>query len=249
MNRSVSVSVIMPVYNEECSIEHGLSTVLNYLKSVPGCRFEVIIIESGSTDGTGGMVDALASRHREVRVIHEGRRNGFGNAIRLGYKEARMDWVWLITPDLPFPLAKFGESLPLLEQYDAVLSYRVDDPRGALRKLQSVIFNLLVRIGFGLRQKHINSAFKLLQRTFVQAVNFRSRGWTIDVEILWALKQQKARVIEIPVEIYDRTAGKSKIGMSTAGGVVKELFELWKVRHQIVAAACAMDAEAAGRRK
>lgn len=232
MSRSIAVSVIMPVYNEESSIEHGATAVVEYLQSVPKCRFELIIIESGSTDGTGRVADTLAGRHLEVQVIHEGRRSGFANAVRLGYQKASMDWIWLITPDLPFPLTKFGESLPLLDQYDAVLSYRIHDPRSAMRKVQSVVFNLLVRTAFGLRQKHINSAFKLLQRSFVQSIQLRSKGWTIDVEVLWALKMRKARVIEIPVEIYDRTAGQSKIGMGTAGGVVKELFYLWKTRHE-----------------
>jgi dolichol-phosphate mannosyltransferase len=236
MSRSHSVSVIMPVYNEESSIEHGVTAVLDYLESLPDCAYELIVIESGSTDGTGAMVDAIAARHREVHVIHEGRRNGFGNAVRLGYREAKMDWVWLITPDLPFPLAKFGESLPLLDQYDAVLSYRVHDQRSLMRRFQSVIFNFLVRTGFDLQQKHVNSAFKILQRSFLQSLTLRSKGWTIDVEVLWALKEQGARVIEIPVELYDRTAGQSKIGMGTAAGVLEELFDIWKNRRQTLAA-------------
>ena len=242
MSIPLSVSVIMPVYNEESSIEHGVAAVVDYLGSLPDCRFELIIIESGSTDATGAITDTIAAQRREVRVIHEGRRNGFGNAVRLGYREARMDWVWLITPDLPFPLEKFGEAVPLLRQYDAVLSYRVKDPRSSMRKFQSLVFNYLVRIAFGLKARHINSAFKILRRSFVQSFDFQSTGWTIDVEVLWGLKTQGARVIELPVELYDRTAGQSKIGMGTAVGVLKELFRIWKIRlrrKRLVNRACA----------
>jgi glycosyltransferase involved in cell wall biosynthesis len=233
-----SFSVIMPVYNEGETLDAGVKEVLAALDQLPECVYELIIIESGSTDGTGQSADELARTCPQVRVIHEGRRNGFGAAVRLGYQAATMDWIWLVTPDIPFPLTALRDALPLLDRDNAIISYRVHDDRGWMRKLQSLIFNTLVRAAFGLRFRHINSAFKILPREFAQGIELRSRGWTVDAEIAWHLKQQGVRVTEIPVPLIDRTGGASKIGAGTGLRVFKELIWLWRIRHTLVFHPC-----------
>src|SRR5262249_8557119 len=155
------------------------------------------------------LADTLAARNPAVRVIHEGRRNGFGAALKLGYKEARMDWIWLVTPDLPFPLNLFPDAIPLLDRYDAVLSYRTEDDRTGFRKIQSACFNLLVKVAFGLRPRCINSAFKILPRDFVQGIALQSSGWTIDVELTYLLKKAGLSFTEIGTPLIERRAGQS----------------------------------------
>ena len=221
-----SISVIFPVYNEEATLERGLSELIKFLDGCNLSTFEVVVIESGSTDSSAQIADGMAERWPCIRVIHEGRRNGFGAAVRLGYRSARMEWIWLVTPDLPFPLKSLETALPLLEEYDAILSYRLNASRRALRRVQSFVFNSLVKLMFGLRVRCVNSAFKLIRRRLVQDIDFQSRGWTIDTELIWVLQARGARIIEIPVELIERSQGVSKIAFSTSIFVIRELIQL-----------------------
>jgi glycosyltransferase involved in cell wall biosynthesis len=221
-----SLSVIVPVYNESTTVEQGLGALCDFLAVVDLSEFEVIVIESGSTDGTGEILDGFATQRPKIRVIHEGRRNGFGSAVQVGYRTARMEWIWLVTPDLPFPLEALCTALPLLDQYDAILSYRINDDRSPYRRLQSSCFNTLVKVLFGLQVKCVNSAFKLVRRSVVQSVDFLSSGWTIDTELIWLLERTALRFTEIPVRLTDRVGGASKISPRTALSVLHEILAL-----------------------
>ena len=219
-----SISVVFPVSNEEAILEQGLRTLAVFLEGCGLTAFEVLVIESGSTDGSARIADRLAEQLPCVRVIHEGRRNGFGAAIQLGYRAARMDWIWLMTPDLPFALETLHAALALpLDQYDAVLSYRVNGSRNRLRRLQSVVFNQSVKLLFGLRVRCVNAAFKLIRRRLVEDVEFYSRGWTFETELVWTLQDRGARVVEVPISLIERTGGSSKIGVTTPFQVARDL--------------------------
>lgn len=220
---SYSLSVIIPVYNEVELLGGAIRTIDAFVKQ-HFSQYELVIIESGSTDGTGELCDQLASELPSVRVIHEGARNGFGSALKRGYKEARLDWVWFITADTPFPLESIVKAKALFSQYDCVLSYRSEDTRkSAFRKVQSVVYNNLVKTVLGLRVKHVNSAFKVFKREVIQSLPLISNGWFIDAETLYWLTQRKVRYTEIPVPLIDRTGGHSTITLSTPLTLLKEL--------------------------
>jgi glycosyltransferase involved in cell wall biosynthesis len=221
-----SLSALVPVYNEGDSLSAAVRIIHAFLAARFGHSFEILIIESGSTDDTGAVADSLAAEFPEVRAIHEGRRNGFGSAVRLGYVEARMEWVWLITPDLPFPLEALDQAAELTADHDAVLSYRVRDNRGRLRRLQSGVYNTLVRCLFGLHVKSVNSAFKLLRTDFLRQAPFLSNGWLIDVEVAHRIETQHLRFREIPVPLIENRLGKSKVGSLTFARVILDLIVL-----------------------
>ena len=224
MKSDRSVSVVVPVYNEKDILAEGVGAMDDFLRAHFD-RYEVLIIESGSTDGSSEASDRLAQDYPNVRVIHEGARNGFGSAVRLGYRSARMDLVWLITADLPFPLESVLDALPHLDANDAVLSYRVGDRRSVWRRTQSAVFNLLARRLLHLRTRHINSAFKLFKRDLIQRLSLQSNGWLLDAEILRRLEEAGVPWVEIPVPMIDRHGGSSSIHYTTGLKVARELFE------------------------
>ncbi|TAE22328.1 MAG: glycosyltransferase family 2 protein [Candidatus Kapaibacterium sp.] len=220
---SASLSVVVPVYNERELLGEAVRRV-NAFVAQHFSQYEIIIIESGSTDGTSEVCDQLAHELPAVRVIHEGARNGFGSALKRGYKEATQDWVWFITADTPFPLESIVEAQKLFASYDCVLSYRSEDTRKSLfRKVQSVVYNNLVKTLLSLRVRHVNSAFKVFKREVIQSLPLISNGWFIDAETLYWLTQRKVKYTEIPVPLIDRTGGHSTITLSTPITLLKEL--------------------------
>lgn len=221
---SYSLSVIVPVYNEAQLLPPMMAALRTFLE--PRFRdWEVILVESGSRDGSGAACDALAASDPRVRAVHEAQRNGFGSALKLGFQHATKDLVLMTTADQPYPLESIDVALPHLASCDCVLSYRSVDPRkSAFRKVQSLVYNLLARLLLGLKVRHVNSAFKLYKRSVVQPLQLVSRGWFIDAEIVYWITRNKIPYVEIPVELTDRTQGTSTVRLTTAFAVFKELW-------------------------
>lgn len=231
---SYTLSVIIPVYNEKELLGDAVR-LINTFVATHFHEYEILIIESGSTDGTGEVCDNLAKELPSVRVVHEGARNGFGSALKRGYKEAAKDWVWFVTADTPFPLESMLEAMKLFPTNDCVLSYRSEDTRKSLfRKIQSVVYNNLVKLSLGLRVKHVNSAFKVFKREVIQSLPLISNGWFIDAETLYWLTKRKVKYTEIPVPLIDRTGGHSTITLSTPLTLLKELRRFLKERKKFL---------------
>ena len=229
MKNGESISVIIPVYNEVQLLERSV----RYIDSFLATHFrdhEIIIVESGSTDGSAQVCRGLGASLSRVLVIHEGARNGFGSALRLGYSKAIKDLVWLITVDLPFSLEAIFSALPLLSQYDCVLSYRVGDKRPIYKRFRSFVYNALLKAVLGPKVKHINSAFKVFKREILQGLSLRSTGWLIDAEILYEISRRGVSYTEIPVELTDRKSGRSSVGFFTPMFLIKELADLLMTR-------------------
>lgn len=228
METRYSLTVIVPVYNEEALVAPSTAVIDDF------CArhfrdYEVLIIESGSTDATGERCDEVARTRPHVRVIHEGARNGFGSAVRLGYRSATKDLILLTTFDLSFPLEATLDALPHLESCDYVLSYRSQDTRKWTRRIQSVIYNKLVTLVLGIRVRHVNSGFRLFRRSLVRDLPIESNGWFVDAEVLFRLHQKKLRFVEIPVPLIDRAEGRSSVG---AFAFLKVMAEMVRFRRK-----------------
>jgi glycosyltransferase involved in cell wall biosynthesis len=230
-SKQFSITVLIPVYNEADALVRGIETISKFMVA-NHLDHELLLIESGSTDGTDVRCDELAQRLPSVRVVHEGARNGFGSALKLGYRLAEKDLVWLVTVDLFFPLEALFDALPLLEHNDYVLSYRSQDNRGRYRRFQSFVYNRLIRLVLGLRVRHVNSGFRVLKRQIVQSIALKSRGWFIDAELLYRLQHAGYRSATIPVPLIDRANGRSSVRTLTFVAVLKELREFLRTRGQ-----------------
>lgn len=219
-----SLSVVVPVYNEAGTIETAVGTIDAYLRTRWG-DYEILIVESGSTDGTAEACDRLAARYPAVRVVHESARRGFGSAMKVGYRHATKGLVWLVTVDLPFELNSIEQALPLLESSDCVLSYRATDPRALRRRVQSLVYNTLVRVSLGLPMRHVNSAFKVMKRDTGQALarSVRADGWFFDAELLYRIRRRGVSWTEIPVPMIERGSGTSSVGPLTFLWLLREL--------------------------
>lgn len=222
MKERYSISVIIPVYNEADLLKPSVFKINSFLTRYFR-TFEIIIIESGSTDGSAKICDDLALEIPRARVIHEGARNGYGSALKIGFKRANYDLIWPVTVDLPFPLEAILKALLQLDEYDCVLSWRSVDDRGAARKGLSYLFNTVVKLSLNLPVKHVNSAFKLFKREVIQNMHLITNGWLVDSEIIWRLSRQNVKFIEIGVPLVDRTSGKSSVKLTTGVFLILEL--------------------------
>jgi glycosyltransferase involved in cell wall biosynthesis len=217
-----SISAVVPIYNERSALPSVVHDIDRFLAGHFE-DYEIIIVESGSTDGTAEACDALAARMPRGRVHHEGQRNGFGSAVRAGYALATKEWVWPLVADMPFPLDAIERAIPYFDTHGSVLSYRSEDPRSRYRRFQSRVFNSAARLLLGVRVRHINSAFKVTRTSVVRSMDLTSNGWLIDAELVMRLEEMGVAWTEIPVKVVTRSVGRSTVGPAA---VIKTALEL-----------------------
>lgn len=223
-----SISAVIPIYNERAAVPGVIQEIDTFLDAHFD-DYEIIIVESGSTDGTAEACDALPALLAWVRVIHEGGRNGLGSAIRTGAAAARKQWVWPLVVDMPFDLESILVALPHLDSCQSVISYRSEDPRSLFRRIQSLVFNTLARALLGVRARHVNSAFKVTERELMQSLHLQQRGWLLDAELIMELDRRGIRYQEIPVRLIERTTGRSSVGPMAAVSAFRDLLGLaWR---------------------
>ena len=224
-----SITILIPVYNEAHLLRSALPAIADFA-SRNIADYELLIIESGSKDGSDTICDVFAAENSKIRVIHEGKRNGFGSALKLGYKQAYKHWIWLVTADIPYPLDALLRAAEYFDDYDCILSYRSHDPRGWSRRFQSFSYNSVIRLVLRLKVKNINSAFRLYKKEIVSRLNLISNGWFVDAELLYWIKRLKYKYIELPVPLIEREAGVSSVGVLAFIHVLREM--LFFIRHR-----------------
>ena len=217
-----SITALVPIYNEIATLKSSIPEIHKFLTSL-GQPFEILIVESGSSDGSAMACDALAARFSELVVIHEETRNGFGAALRLGFTKARMDFIWVIPVDQPYPLSTLTHAIPQMQTCDAVLSVRTGDERSIVRRIQSYVYTMLA--SFLLRQPahSPNAAFKLYRRTLLQSLPLSSNGWFLDTEIAYRLRERNCPLGTVGILTTERQTGKSTVTPCDSWRMLKQL--------------------------
>ncbi len=229
-----SLSLVLLAYNEEQIISQMVSSAASMgMKLAKGYEVVVVCFE-GSTDKTNQVVRSMGKKDKHIRqVMQPIAEKGYGVALRMGIEAAKLEYVFYTDADGQFHLDELPLLLPYLENFDIVSGFRKrrQDPFG--RILSSKVYNILIRILFGLKMRDIDSAFKIYKRKMFTTFRIRSKGGLVDAEILIKAKNHGFKIKEIPVTHYPRPVGKSNYGTgfikpSIILGVFREIRALWK---------------------
>ena len=203
-----SLSVILPAYNEEALIADTLTTVTTALTHW-GCDYEVIVVNDGSKDATGKIVADIAAIDARIRLITHPTNKGYGAALVTGFESVSKETAFFMDSDGQFDIHDLPRFFPLIEEYDAVLGYRINRQDTWMRKLNAWGWKQLVRFIFGVRVRDIDCAFKLYRSEFFQTHRLETRGAMINTEILYKLARSGRTSIEVGVRHLPRRAGRA----------------------------------------
>tara|TARA_Y100000294_G_C8513175_1_gene319664 strand:- start:295 stop:993 length:699 start_codon:yes stop_codon:yes gene_type:complete len=209
-----SISIVVPVYNEEEGITSTLKNLMPVLKSTFS-DYEIIIVESGSTDNSAKVADKASKNNRRIKVIHQGKRKGYGNGIREGLRNCKNELLMYTDCDNVYDFKYIREAAKYIGEYDAVIGYKKGKRESMMRLIVSKGAYYLNLLLFGLNVKDINYPFKMMKTRFVKKMNLYSNTTLIPVELLVGLKKQKAKIKEIEVPFIMRTEDKSKMNYIT----------------------------------
>ena len=213
------VLVFFPTYNEAGNVERLIQTVREYLP-----RAHLLVVDDASPDGTGAVLDRLASGLPELSVIHRPGKLGLGSAHKLAMLYARdAGFDILITMDADFShhpryLPTF---LSLLRSADFVTGSRYmpggRSDYGVGRTFISRTANLLAKAALGLPLEEHTTMYRgftasLLRRMSIEAI--KSEGYSFAVESLHQVAQVTQRIAEFPIHFENRATGASKISQT-----------------------------------
>jgi len=220
------LSVVVLAYNEVECLEPSVEEILGELRA-SGRRFELILVDDGSTDGTSEVADGLATLVREIRVVHHGENLGLGGGYRTGFREARGDLVTFFPADGQFPASIIGQFLPYAADHDLVLGYLPDRASSIVAKALSAGERVLYRVLFG-KFPRFQGIF-MIRRRLLEEIPLHSegRGWAIVMELILRAARRRYRLVSVATPCRPRQAGESKVmNARTIRANLEQLFAL-----------------------
>jgi glycosyltransferase involved in cell wall biosynthesis len=228
--RVPALSFFFPAHNEAENIEAMVAEALEALPALAD-DFEIIAVDDGSRDATPQLADRLAAENERVRVVHHEVNQGYGAALRSGFRAARHELVCFVDGDRQFRIADVGLLLDRLaedDQPDVVVGYRLKRADPSIRLAYARAYRLALRIFYGLGVRDPDCACKLFRRAALADIRLESGGAFMSAELLIKLGQRGRRLVETGVPHYPRTAG------SASGANPKVVFravrDFWMLR-------------------
>src|SRR5713101_5587932 len=232
-NNIASLSVILPAHNEEEAIAHTVHEVIDTLSTWMQ-DFEVIVVDDGSRDRTGVILDTIAGAQPRLRVIHHSVNQGYGAALVSGFEAVTKDLAFFMDSDGQFDIRDLEQFFPLIGEYDAVLGYRIDRQDTRMRKVNAWGWKILVGMVFGVYVRDVDCAFKLYRADFFREHRLETRGAMINTEILYKFTRAGYTYTQVGVHHLPRRGGKATgAKLSVIARAFHELIaSAWKWRRE-----------------
>jgi glycosyltransferase involved in cell wall biosynthesis len=199
----MKVSIIIPCYNEEKTIE-------KVIKRIPKEVFEIIVVDNNSADKTAEIAKKL-----EVKVVRE-KKQGYGYALQRGFKEARGDIIVTLDGDGQYPAEKINELVNYFTETNLdflnCARFPLQNPSSMsfIRKLGNYFFNLATFVLFGIKTKDSQSGMMIFKKEILKKINLESGDMPLSEELKIKTILSDFRYAEINIPYYPRE-GESKL--------------------------------------
>jgi dolichol-phosphate mannosyltransferase len=226
--------VVVPTYNERDNILKLIDAVL-----AQADELDVLVVDDGSPDGTGALVDERAAADDRVHILHRERKLGLGTAYLAGFRwalERDYEFIFEMDADFSHDPQHLPQFLASVENADLVLGSRYREGRVTIvnwpiaRLMLSYFANVYARAVTGLQVYDATGGFKCFRRKVLEAIDLtkvKSNGYAFQIEMSFRAWKKGFRIVEIPIVFVDRTEGSSK--MSRA--IIREaVWMVWRLR-------------------
>jgi glycosyltransferase involved in cell wall biosynthesis len=207
----VKLSVLIPVYNEARTIDEILRLVTS-----ERTEKEVVVVDDGSTDGTGERLAAWDGRDG-VRVIRHGENLGKGRAVRTAMEASCGDILVIQDADLEYDPAEYGLLLAPIESGRADVVFGSRFSGSGEHRVQNFwhqqgnrLLTLISNVVTGLNVSDMATCYKAFHRRVVPSLDLESKGFGVDAEITVKVARGGFRVFEVPISYFGRSQAEGK---------------------------------------
>ncbi len=226
--------VVIPTYNEKENIEELIGQVLSVKDTI-----HILVVDDNSPDGTGDIVERMASSNERVNIIRREKKMGLGSAYIAGFKWALENtdarYVFEMDADFSHDPRAIPNFLEAVRDNDLVIGSRylkgitvVNWPLSRL--ILSYSANIYTRLITGLPLKDATGGYKCFRREVLEALpldRIKSDGYSFQIEVNFLCWKKGFRIKEIPILFVDRRVGISKMNRKI---VWEAAFMVWRLR-------------------
>jgi glycosyltransferase involved in cell wall biosynthesis len=215
--------VVIPVYNEE----RWLAEVVRRVRAVPVPK-EILLVDDGSTDGTGRIADELANKYPQVHVLHHARNLGFVTAYGTALAQARMSYFTFVPGDHEVTPESVRNIFAEVGAADLVVPYHATPwRRGWFRRLLTWVCTTEVNILFGWRLRYYQGPV-VYPTALARALPRTARGFFFATEMLVHALDAGYSFKEVGLAHQDRAYGRSKaVALSNIIDAERTILRLW----------------------
>lgn len=213
MNREgLSVSVVIPVFNEELTIGDIVARTRSTLEKFD-LPYEVLVIDDGSADRSAEI--SQASEAHVLREVHQGK----GHALRLGFERAKGNVIVTLDSDgshqpeeIPMVLECMKENRVDFVIGSRFFSNQINNAKiPKVNRIGNRMFNNLIRFLTGMKVSDSQSGFRVIRSSILRRMELNSKGYEVESEMLVKALKMGAKVMEIPISFEQRTVGTSRL--------------------------------------
>lgn len=228
-----AISAIIMAFNEVDTLEPVVNEIRSTLNGL-NQSYEIIIVDDGSSDGSGALADKLTKEFSGVKVIHHGSNKGLGGVYRTGFLYSEGNFITFFPADGQFPASIIEQFIRLMDGADMVLGYLPEGNRGLLSSCFSGLERWLFRLLFGPLPRF--QGVMMFKRALLEGLKlkFENRGWGAVMELIIRARRNSYRIKSIPTEYRPRMHGRSK---------VNNLFTIWENLRQAIILRCNLGGE------
>jgi dolichol-phosphate mannosyltransferase len=204
------ISLVFPVRNESFIIE---TTLRNYIAEIQSRvpDFEVVVAEDGSTDDTKAVLERLESE-LPIRLFMSDERKGYQRALIDAISHATKEWVFIVDSDYQFAAIDFWRLEPRRKEHDVILGRKAPRKDPFYRVWLSAGYNQLMRWGFKVPYKDMDTGFRLIRRVALEELAGQVRHMSFfTAEFVLRAHYAGYKIIEVPVPHYERKIGSTTI--------------------------------------
>ena len=201
------VTLVLPAYNEKEAIVETIKEIRSTLDASPFSKYEILVVDDGSSDGTGDLAAAEG-----VRVIHHPENIGYGRSLKDGIQAASFDTVLISDADGSYPADRMPDLLAEYERgFDMVVGARKDHHDWFGKAMMRRILRWLVEYTAGRRIPDVNSGMRVFSREVaITHFNTLCDTFSFTTSLTLAYAMSSRFVAYVPIE-YRPRKGKSKI--------------------------------------
>lgn len=202
----------MPAHNESENLRWLLPHVNEVLARIAD-RFNVVIVDDGSTDGTGELARSLAGElGMELRVIRHDSMQGYGAAVGDGLRVTDLEYSAFTDADGQLDVADLELLVPHLKEAELVAGWRLTREDPAFRSVISGVFNRLVLATFRIPVKDVNCALKVVRTDMLRRFTLHSRSALINAELYWKVRSHGGQFVQVGIPHHPRRMGRRSGG-------------------------------------
>ena len=221
------LTIIIPAYNEAASLPQLIHELLPFAQLK---NFKVIIVNDGSKDDTRAVLERSTTLSENISIINHKVNRGYGGALKSGINKARTQYCITIDADGQHSLSDIDRLLNTITETNADLvigSRKGNSESGYYREFGKTILRWVAKLLMPLKIYDINSGIKIYDTKLAQKyIQICPDSMAFSDVIALTFVYQRNLVLEIPVKINQRKAGKSTIGMRTAFETLIEIINI-----------------------